>query len=192
MIDQISQISVTRSLLITNIAVYIGTSILSSNFVQTSEQVLTSLGQANRLVLQGYVWQLLTSIFVHVNLIHIFGNMIFLMIFGIGAEVLFNKRQYLIIYISSGLFGSLLSLFLGLNSVSAGASGAIFGLFGAVTIHSEYFRAQSILMALVYSSYFFILNIGINVNVFSHAGGLIIGLILGYRYAKGFLDEDNI
>jgi len=169
-----------------------GTSILSGNFVQTSEQVLTSLGQANRLVLQGHVWQLLTSIFVHVNLIHIFGNMIFLMIFGIGAEVLFNKRQYLIIYISSDIFGSLLSLLLGLNSVSAGASGAIFGLFGAVTIHSEYSRVQSILMALVYSSYFFILNIGINVNIFSHAGGLIIGLILGYRYAKGFLDEDNI
>lgn len=184
--------SITRILLITNILIYVGTSIASNSYIQTSHEVLILVGQANYLVLQGYVWQMFTSIFVHVNLIHLLGNMLFLMIFGMGAEVLFGRRQYLIIYFSSGLFGSLLSLFTGLNTVSAGASGAIFGIFGAVTIYSERLDAQSILMALVYSLYFLMLNIGVNVNVYAHAGGLLVGLILGYRYTHELSEENHI
>ncbi|MEE9585984.1 MAG: rhomboid family intramembrane serine protease [Nitrososphaerales archaeon] len=169
-----------------------GTSIASNSYIQTSHEVLILVGQANYLVLQGYVWQMFTSIFVHVNLIHLLGNMLFLMIFGMGAEALFGRRQYLIIYFSSGLFGSLLSLFMGLNTVSAGASGAIFGIFGAVTIYSERLDVQSILMALVYSLYFLMLNIGVNVNVYAHAGGLLVGLILGYRYTHELSEENHI
>ncbi len=184
--------SITRILLITNILIYVGTSIASNSYIQTSHEVLILVGQANYLVLQGYVWQMFTSIFVHVNLIHLLGNMLFLMIFGMGAEVLFGRRQYLIIYFSSGLFGSLLSLFMGLNTISAGASGAIFGIFGAVTIYSERLDAQSILMALVYSLYFLMLNIGVNVNVYAHAGGLLVGLILGYRYTHELSEENHI
>ncbi len=184
--------SITRILLITNILIYVGTSIASNSYIQTSHEVLILVGQVNYLVLQGYVWQMFTSIFVHVNLIHLLGNMLFLMIFGIGAEVLFGRRQYLIIYLSSGLFGSLLSLFTGLNTVSAGASGAIFGIFGAVTIYSERLDAQSILMALVYTLYFLMLNIGVNVNVYAHAGGLLVGLILGYRYTQKQSEENYI
>ena len=176
--------SPTRLLILANVLVYIGTSIASGNFVETSKDVLRTVGQANYLVLQGAVWQLFTSNFVHVNLAHLFGNMIFLWIFGIGAETLFNRKQYLIIYLASGLFGSVLSLFTGIDSVSAGASGAIFGLFGAVTIYSEGLDARSIIMALFYSLYFLALNIGVNVNVYAHAGGLIIGLLLGYYYAR--------
>lgn len=185
-------LSLTRILLIINILIYVGTSIASNSYIRTSSEVLVYLGQANYLVLRGYFWQLFTSIFVHVNLIHLVGNMIFLMIFGMGAEVLYGPRQYLIIYFVSGLFGSLLSLFTGFHSVSAGASGAIFGLFGAVTIYSERLSVRSILVALVYSLYFLLLNVGANVNVYAHAGGLLIGLVLGYRYTKEISKETHI
>ena len=176
--------SPTRLLILVNVLVYIGTSIASGNFVETSEYVLRIVGQANYFVLQGAVWQLFTSNFVHVNLAHLFGNMIFLWIFGMGAEMLFNSKQYLTIYLASGLFGSVLSLFIGIDSVSAGSSGAIFGLFGAVTIYSEGLDTRSIILAIFYSLYFLALNIGVNVNVYAHAGGLIIGLLLGYYYAR--------
>jgi rhomboid protease GluP len=183
--------SPTRILILANVLMYIGTSIASGNFLETSEYVLRTVGQANYLVLHGAVWQLFTSNFVHVNLAHLFGNMIFLAIFGMGAETLFNRKQYFIIYLASGLFGSILSLLTGINSVSAGASGAIFGLFGAVTIYSEGLDARSIFMALFYSTYFLALNIGVNVNVYAHAGGLIIGLLLGYYYAKNTPKENR-
>ncbi len=183
--------STTRLLILVNVLVYIGTSIASRNLLETGENVLRTVGQANYLVLHGAVWQLFTSNFVHVNLAHLFGNMIFLMIFGMGAETLFNRRQYFIIYLASGLFGSILSLFTGINSVSAGASGAIFGLFGAVTIYSEGLDARAILTALFYSIYFLAVNMGANVNVYAHVGGLIIGLLLGYYYARGTPRENR-
>jgi len=184
--------SPTRILLVTNILIYVITSIASNSYIQTSREVMLILGQANYLVLQGHLWQLFTSIFVHANLVHLFGNLIFLMIFGLGAETLYGWRNYYIIYFASGLFGSSLSLLLGLNTISVGASGAIFGLFGAVTIYSGKMSMQSILVALMYAVYFFILNIGVNVNVFAHAGGLIVGLILGYRYSQKLSGENDI
>ncbi len=186
------QASPTKILLVANIFVYIVTSIASGNYIQTSREVMLILGQANYLVFQGHLWQLFTSIFVHANLVHLFGNLIFLMIFGLGAETLFGWRNYYIIYFASGLFGSFLSLLLGLNTISVGASGAIFGLFGAVTIYSGKMNIQSILVALMYAAYFFILNIGVNVNLFAHAGGLLVGLILGYRYSQKLSEENYI
>ena len=186
------QSSPTRILLITNIFIYIVTSIVSSSYTQTSQEVMIILGQANYLVMQGHLWQLFTSIFVHANLVHLLGNMMFLMIFGLGAETLYGWRKYYIIYFASGIFGSLLSLLLGLNTISVGASGAIFGLFGAVTIYSGKMNPQSILVALMYAIYFFILNIGVNVNIFAHAGGLLVGLILGYRYSQKLAEENHI
>lgn len=176
--------SLTKILIFINTLVYIGTSVASNNIFETSQEVMLTVGQSNYLVLHGFVWQLFTSIFVHVNLAHLFGNMIFLFIFGVGAELLFSRSQYLIIYFASGLFGSVLSIFTGIDSISAGASGAIFGLFGAVTIYSEGIDARAIIMALFYSLYFLALNIGVNVNVYAHAGGLLIGLLLGYYYAR--------
>ena len=183
--------SPTRILLVTNILIYVITSIASNSYIQTSREVMLILGQANYLVLQGHLWQLFTSIFVHANLVHLFGNLIFLMIFGLGAETLYGWRNYYIIYFASGLFGSSLSLLLGLNTISVGASGAIFGLFGAVTIYSGKMNMQTVLIALMYAVYFFILNIGVNINVFAHAGGLIVGLILGYRYSQKLSDENH-
>ena len=183
--------SPTRILLVANVFIYVITSIASNSYTQTSQEVLLILGQVNYLVLQGQLWQLFTSIFVHANLVHLFGNLIFLMIFGLGVETLYGWRKYYIIYFASGIFGSLLSLLLGLNTISVGASGAIFGLFGAVTIYSRKMNVQTVLVALMYTVYFFILNIGVNVNVFAHAGGLIVGLILGYRYSQKLSDENH-
>jgi rhomboid protease GluP len=176
--------SITNIIILSNLLVYLLTSIAGNNYLETSLDVLKKVGQYNFQVYQGDVWQLITSIFVHVTPLHLMGNMLFLMIFGIGAEVLFTNRQYLTIYFASGIFGSILSLFMGIDSVSAGASGAIFGLFGAVTIYSERLNVETILIALVYSMYFLMLNMGVNVNVYSHAGGLFIGLILGYKYSQ--------
>jgi len=174
----------TRILTAANILVYAGTSIMGGSVVYTDPKILILLGQANYLVAEGWIWQLFTSMFVHVNLVHLLGNMAFLAIFGLAAEAMYTVKQYHAIYFSSGLLGSMLSLFTGPNAVSAGASGSIFGLFGAVTIYSGSFSRQSILVALIYSIYFLILNLGVNVNVYAHAGGLMAGLTLGYRYSR--------
>lgn len=163
--------------------VYIYTSMISGNFIVTSNEVLWKYGQVNSNVFRGEYWQLFTSMFVHVNIIHLFGNMFFLLVFGLRAEELFSLREYLSIYFLSGLAGNLLTLLFGPAMISAGASGAIFGLFGACTIYIRRAVGQSIIGALLYSFFLLTVSSGPNVNNFAHLGGLIVGLLIGYFLA---------
>jgi rhomboid protease GluP len=174
----------TYTLVAVNIAFYIYTSIVGGSFISTSDEVLAFYGQANWLVLRGWYWQLFTAMFVHVNLVHLFGNMFFLIVFGLRAEELFGIMEYLTIYFSSGLAGNLLTLLFEPYTISAGASGAIFGLFGACTIFLRRTFGQSILGALLYSFFLLTLfSVSPNVNFLAHFGGLAVGLLAGYIFA---------
>jgi len=174
----------TYMLVAVTIAFYIYTSIVGGSFISTSDEVLVFYGQANWLVLRGWYWQLFTAMFVHVNLVHLFGNMFFLIVFGLRAEELFGIMEYLTIYFSSGLAGNLLTLLFEPYTISAGASGAIFGLFGACTIFLRRTLGQSILGALLYSFFLLTLfSVSPNVNFLAHFGGLAVGLLAGYIFA---------
>ena len=174
----------TYILIAANIAVYIFTSIQSMNFFVMENSVIAQYGQWNRYVLEGGAyWQLFTAMFVHVNIVHLAGNMFFLFIFGLRAEGMFDIKEYLLIYLLSGLAGNLLTLLFGPSMISAGASGALFGMFGAVTIYVRRAIGQSIAGALLYAFFLLILSAGLGVNVLAHLGGLVVGLLLGYAFA---------
>lgn len=182
-----SFITPTTVLVAATVLVYIYTSVLSGNFIEMDKKlVLPQYGQFNQAVFAGQYWQLVTSIFVHVDITHILMNMLFLVIFGLRAEELFSTEEYFAVYLFSGLSGSLLTLFLMESStVSAGASGAIFGLYGAGSIYMRKAFGQSIVVALIYSFLLLMLSSGgEDVNNFAHFGGLAVGLIMGYVLAK--------
>ena len=184
-----STLTPTTFLVAVNILVYVYTSVVGGNFIQTEYSVLLQFGQANSNVLSGSYWQLLTSIFVHVDISHIALNMLFLIIFGLRAEELFTTEEYFFVYMFSGLSGSLLTLFLmAPNTVSAGASGAIFGMYGAGIIYTRKTFGQSIIGALLYAFLLLIMSTGAGVNVVAHFGGLAAGLIIGYALAKSRRD----
>jgi len=164
--------------------VYAYTSVVGGNFLETDYEVLLRWGQFNSFVINGWYWQLLTSMFVHVNFIHLFLNMLFLLIFGFRAEELFSIEEYFSIYFLSGLSGNLLTLLMPPNTVSAGASGAIFGIFGACTIYLRKTFGQSIMGALMYSFFLLMMTAGRGVNLLAHFGGLVAGLMIGYVLAK--------
>lgn len=167
-----------------NIIVYAYAGILSGNFFEIDYDVLCRYGQDNSFVLNGGYWQLFTAMFVHVNIIHLLGNMFFLLIFGLRAEELFSIQEYFLVYFLSGLAGNLLTLLFGpFAPPSAGASGAIFGLFGACTIYIRRAVGQSIIGALLYSFFLLMMSTGQNVNYLAHLGGLIAGLLIGYVLA---------
>ena len=194
----------THIIIAANIIMYIVTSVAGGNFIQTEfSPTYIYLAQFNYLIhnfgwqtVNGVsmpcpaLWQLFTSMFVHANLVHIFGNMFFLLIFGYRAEVLFRSREYYFIYFASGLLGNVLSLFLipdftdGVPMSSVGASGAIFGVFGASVIFIRRAVGQSIIGALMYAFFLLMMNVGPGVNVFAHLGGLVAGLLIGYWLAK--------
>lgn len=168
-----------------NVAVYIYTSLVGNNFIHTSSSVLAIYGQYNYAVLHyNWWWQLITSMFVHVNIIHISSNMFFLLIFGLRAEELFTDTEYCLVYLMSGLAGNILSLLWPPLTVSAGASGAIFGLFGAVIIYMRKMVERSIVSALVFVFMFLIITMSTSTNIFAHFGGLVAGLGIGYYLAK--------
>lgn len=177
--------SPTVVLVVANVLVYVYTSLAGGNFIETDMGVLVQLGQYNLAVMNGALWQLLTSIFVHVDITHIGLNMLFLVIFGLRAEELFKTEEYFMVYLLSGLTGSILTLFfMTPYTVSAGASGAIFGMYGASIIYTRKQFGQSIIGALAYSFLFLMLSTGTGVNMVAHFGGLAAGLIIGYALAK--------
>ncbi len=175
----------TYVLIALNLAIYIAGAIVGGNILETGDNVVIIWGQVNGLVLQyGWVWQLITSMFIHASIFHLVGNLLFLLIFGLRAEEMFSLPEYLGIYLLGGLAGNLLYLVLGpINVPAVGASGAIFAIFAAAVIYDRRSIKQSIVGAIVFTFFLFFINIGENTNLLAHFGGLAVGLILGYLIA---------
>ncbi|RLG76638.1 MAG: rhomboid family intramembrane serine protease [Thermoprotei archaeon] len=177
--------SLTKLILLANTIIYIMCGLVGGNFVEINANILALIGQFNVYVLKyGFWWQLFTAVFVHINLVHLLFNLFWIYILGCGAEKTFGKLLYFTIYVLSGLFGNILTLFLlPPLTISAGASGAIFGVFGAL-IMFEGVHGRGIFVALIYAFLIFMMNVGFGINIIAHLGGLIVGLIIGYVYGK--------
>ncbi len=155
----------------------------------TKAPVLIEFGaQINSLILKGEYWRLITSMFLHIGLPHFLFNSIFFFMFGRIPELLYGRMRFLTIYILSGYIGNLLFLALGdPYTVSAGASGAIFGILGANIPLRYYLRKNLIftsrlryLVGIGYVIFIFLRSIGEGVNILAHLGGLISGVTIGF------------
>ncbi|MBP1910849.1 rhomboid family intramembrane serine protease [Thermococcus stetteri] len=177
----------TFTLFLINVAVYIIEALLSGgNFLSIKGGVLALLGQLNYAVLHyGYWWQLFTAMFVHVNIIHIFFNMYFLLTMGRQLEGVLGSKRVVLTYIVSGLTGNVLTLFLmPPMTLSAGASGALFGIVGALITISGVVGGN-MQGALMNAFFLFLINSVLpKVNAFAHLGGLVAGISIGYYYGK--------
>ena len=130
-------------------------------------------------VADGAVWQLLTSAFLHVEIWHIAGNMLALYFLGPRIESVLGRTRFLAVYLLSGLAGSAAAYWLSsTDSYSLGASGAIYGLFGAlgVLIHKVRGDLRSIggLLAVNLVITFAVPNISWQ----AHLGGLLGGALV--------------
>lgn len=149
--------------------------------------------KANFAILRGEYWRLLTPIFLHIGLIHLAFNEYALLLFGRELETLYGTPRFALIYLVSGLFGSIASFAFN-PSFSAGASGAIFGIIGAMVaffarnreVFGDHGREQlrSLLM-LIGLNLFLGLSIP-GIDNWGHMGGLVAGLVLGVLLAPGY------
>ena len=131
------------------------------------------------LTVSGQWWRLLTCIFIHGGLLHIGFNMWCLWSLGRIAESVYGHWTFATVYLISGLSASLASLIWNPVILSVGASGAIFGIAGAL-IASFYLRS---VMVFVGYNLFFGAMIARTDNA-AHIGGLLMGLLLGALIAK--------
>src|SRR5699024_3633976 len=97
----------------------------------TNYEVLIRFGaKVNGLINKGEWWRFLTPIFIHIGLVHLLFNSFALYIFGPTAEWLFGWLYLFLFYLLTGVGGNIVSYIFDPRSISAGASGAIYGLFG--------------------------------------------------------------
>lgn len=134
------------------------------------------------LVKSGEIYRLITCMFLHAGIIHFGLNMYSLFIIGPRVEDFFGKWKYLLIYFLSGISASLLSVGLNANVMSVGASGAIFGLFGALIYFGYSYRGYigALVKSQVIPIVLYNLLMGFfipGIDMWGHIGGLIGGII---------------
>ncbi|MBE6154574.1 MAG: rhomboid family intramembrane serine protease [Firmicutes bacterium] len=167
------------------IAICVFMFILMYVFGRGSEDVLTLLlfGANNRMLVEsGQVWRLITSMFLHIGIIHLIVNMYSLFVIGKQLEGFLGRFKYLLVYLGSGFLGSLLSVVMH-EGVSAGASGAIFGLLGSLLYFGYHYRLYlgAVLRTQVIPIIIINLLIGFSlsgIDNFAHIGGLVGGYLL--------------
>ena len=123
--------------------------------------------------------------FLHGDPIHLLSNMFALLLFGATVEnnKSISKIKFLIIYFISGLIGNLFSLiFLPLDAISLGASGAIFGLIGVVFTIIATDDRSLLFFALFYLVFFIATSLMPGINFWAHIFGLLGGVLLGYLF----------
>ena len=161
------------------------------NFMVAHGAMYTPLGLGG-----GVNYRLLSSMFMHFGINHIMNNMLILFILGDNLERALGHAKYLVLYLVSGIGANVFSMLYNIeeswNVVSAGASGAIFGVIGvllyAVSVNRgrlEDLSSRQLVIMIVCSLYFGFTSTGVD-NV-AHISGLLIGIFMGlilYRRPK--------
>lgn len=191
---------VTYSLIFINVIIFI----LMYIFGKGSEDIETLINfgaMAKIYVNAGDYFRLFTAGFLHIGILHLLFNMYALYVIGTQVENYFGHIKYLIIYSLSIIFGSLISfMFIDSSTISAGASGAIFGLLGALLYFGYYFRAYlgNVLTKQIMPVILINLFIGFSVSgidTWAHIGGLIGGILaasaVGIKYKTTKFERTN-
>ncbi|MFC4653001.1 rhomboid family intramembrane serine protease [Lactococcus nasutitermitis] len=182
-----NQHKATYILTIVTLAIWLGQYVTFGNQATAWQNIVQvgGLYKLQMLVDPSQMWRLFTAIFIHIGWGHIMMNMLTLFFIGRQVEEIFGWRSFAVIYLLSGIFGNALSFFITpAGGVSAGASGAIFGIFGAVA-GLGYFTGmpafkqigKTFLVLIVINLVYDMFDLG-TINIWAHIGGAVGGLLL--------------
>lgn len=191
---------VTYTIMALNILIYIiGVFLNISGLFGSNNLSIIVFGNLKEAIVGGEYYRLITSAFIHANIYHIFFNMYALYILGKEAESFFGKWKFLTIYLLSAISASLLSILLN-TGYSVGASGAIFGILGALLYFGYNYRVYlgNTLINQIVPVIIINLILGFtitSVDNFGHIGGLIGGfttaMAVGLTTKSGKSDKLN-
>ena len=191
---------ITPILIDLNILVFIVMIISGVNFFLPNNQSLLDWGANFRpLTLEGQWWRLFTAIFLHIGILHLLLNMYALLYIGLLLEPYLGKIRFLAAYLISGIAASVTSLWWNDITISAGASGAIFGMYGVfLALLTTNLLDKSAKKALLTSIAVFVgynlingLKPNSGIDNAAHVGGLISGLIIGYAFVPSLKMYNN-
>ncbi len=164
---------------------------LAGGFAVTSvnPEVLRGFGakQNNLIAEQHEYWRLITAIFIHIGIIHLFLNNYALWIIGQEIERIYGSARFVVLYLVTGVIGSVGSYVFNPQATSAGASGAIFGLFGVMATFAFKYRREipqtlsreirRRVLPIIAINLVFGFSVRIVDNA-AHVGGLLAGIVL--------------
>ena len=193
-LEELKKEPVTVFLILINMLVFVITELTGGT--EDTMHMLQCGAAYTPAIIQGEYYRIFTSMFLHFGMQHLANNMLVLFVLGGRLERTTGKMKYLLIYLLGGMGGNLLCLFLELDSadfaVSAGASGAIFGIIGAllyVAIRNRgrigEISGKGLVFMVVLTFYYGFTSGG--VDNMAHIGGLAAGFLMGvllYRKRK--------
>ncbi len=183
---------VTEALLAVNILLWVALELRGGS---TNAEALLDFGAISApLIADGEYWRLFTGMFLHAGVVHILANGLSLFIFGRIVEGIYGHARFALVYLLAGLFGSVASFSLNSTGVGVGASGAVFGLVGAL---AAYFVANRRVMGKMGRQNLtgLVVLMGINlafgltfpgIDNWAHLGGLASGFLLGLALAPSY------
>ncbi|MBN2016483.1 rhomboid family intramembrane serine protease [Candidatus Dojkabacteria bacterium] len=176
----------TYALIITNIIIWLATEIAGGS---TNSLVLLRFGALfKELVLEGEIWRLISCAFLHIGPIHLLVNSYTLYQLGTFIEKFFGQKKLLSTYVITAITSSILSLIF-TNGISAGASGALFGLAGLLLgngwakktyVFDLPIDERQLVPFIAYNLIYGMINPAI--NNWAHIGGLLGGIVLGFIF----------
>ena len=186
---------VTYALIIINLFIF-----LFPMFYGNAEQVYNLFASYGPFVKMGEYYRLLTAAFLNANIAHLIFNMYALWIIGMQLESFIGRWRYLVVYLFSAITGSLLSVIVTPDAVSVGASGAIFGLLGALLYFGYHYRVYlgTVIKSQIIPLIVINLLLGFmvpGIDNAAHIGGLIGGALImigvGVKYKSSNFEKIN-
>ncbi len=189
---------ITPLLIDLNILIFLIMSVSGVNVIIPSGDDLLQWGANLRpMTMDGQWWRLITSTFIHIGIIHLLMNMYALLYIGLLLEPYVGKIRFLFIYLTTGFLASLTSLGWNELTISAGASGAIFGMYGVfialltTNIIDKGARKALLVSILIFVLYNLLNGLKGGIDNAAHIGGLVSGIILGYTFIPSIKKSDD-
>lgn len=191
-----SELKATRVLIALNLLVFIVMVFSGLGFISFSGEDLLKWGANFRPSIQnGEYWRLFTCMFLHAGVMHILFNMYGLFIAGVFLEKVTGAKWFLILYLLTGVIASLTSVWWHPATISIGASGAIFGMYGVLfallttNVFESAVKKPMLINISVFIGYNLLYGLAGGIDNSAHVGGLLSGLLLGYIFYALFKDR---
>ena len=176
----------TSLFIILNVAIFL---LMTLSGGSTNPNTLVRFGAYYKpLIWEGEIYRLFAPIFLHIGWEHLLFNCFAILVFAPGLEIMLGKIRYLILYLGSGVAGFILTFFFSSAMLAAGASGAIFGVYGMFAYLAkyrrdlmDYYSRQTIIPILVLGV---VLTFLPGISIIGHLGGLAAGFFLGFILAR--------
>ncbi|POY36299.1 rhomboid family intramembrane serine protease [Solitalea longa] len=190
---------ITPILIDLNILIFILMAVCGVNIMLPDNESLLNWGANFRpMTLQGQWWRLITNCFLHIGVFHLLMNMYALLNIGVLLEPLLGKTRFISAYLLTGITASIASLWWHDLTISAGASGAVFGMYGVflamlTTNLIEKTARKALLTSIgVFVAYNLINGLRAGIDNAAHIGGLVGGLVIGYALIPSLKKPEEV